>query len=148
MLPIIAGWGKDAKVIAYLGISKCPNCRNYDHWQLYEVQKKVTAFFVPLAKWGAKYYMVCNVCDASYEMDAAQKEQLLKESLEIPPLETVMALWQALDDTVAQAVNAGEDLTAEVEKAVAKLEVKYPKGHVEYVCAVYAECSEEDDQPE
>jgi tetratricopeptide (TPR) repeat protein len=155
MIPIIAGWGKDAKVIAYLGIRKCPNCRNCDHWQLYEVQKKVTAFFIPVAKWGSKYYMVCNVCQASYEIDAAQKEQLLRESLEIPPLETVVACWEALDNTVLQAAEGpGDDPAKLLEDAdnallmaAEQLENHYPKPHVEYVCAVYAASLLDDDKP-
>ena len=156
MFPIIAGWGKDANVIAYIGIRKCPNCRNYDHWHLYEVKKKITAFFVPIAKWGSKYYMVCNICQASYEIDAAQKEQLLKESLEIPPMETIMACWQAIDNAVlAAAENAGDDaerilvdgVTA-IQQATAKLENTYPKAHVEYVCAVYVASGEDEDTPE
>ena len=156
MLPVVAGWGKDAKVIAYLGIRKCPNCRNYDHWQLYEVQKKVTAFFVPIAKWGAKYYMVCNVCEGSYEIEAAQKEQLLKESLEIPPVATVMACWEALDNAVVKATEGdGDDAAKLMEHADAalvqaaeQLDNRYPKSHVEYVCVVYAEWLLDEDRPE
>lgn len=156
MLPIIAGWGKDAKVIAYLGLRKCPNCRNYDHWQLHEVQKKVTAFFVPVAKWGAKYYMVCNVCQASYEMDSAQKQQLLKESLEIPPVETVMACWESLERAILKVTEGADGNAAELMKAAdaallhaaTQLEDKYPKHHVEYVCAVYAAFLQDEDTPE
>lgn len=156
MFPIIAGWGKDAKVLAYLGLRKCPNCRNVDHWRLYEMVKKVTAFFVPVAKWGSKYYAVCNVCGVSYEMDAAQKQQLLQESLQIPPMETIMACWEALDNAVVQAAQgAGDDdakmwkdADAALQQVAGQLEKRFPKPHVDYVCAAYATWMQDEDQPE
>ncbi len=148
MIPIVAGWGKDAKAIAYMGIMKCPNCRNYDHFHLYEVAKKVSAFFVPVAKWGRKYYMVCNVCEAALEVTESEKDEFLRESMELPGAEVVAAIWGELDTTVLRSVEEELDTEKELEAVVARLEGQYPKQHVEYVCAVYGESLQDEDQPE
>ena len=148
MIPILAGWGKDAKQIAYMGIMKCPNCRNYDHFHLYEVTKKASAFFVRVATWGRKYYMICNVCEAALEVNDSEKDEFLRESMDIPTHEAVAAIWAELDETVTRAVEADLDGVQELEKAMAQLTEQHPKQHVEYVSAVFAEYLQDDDQPE
>lgn len=34
-LPVLFGWGKKGKQVGYIGIDKCPNCKNYVHLNLY-----------------------------------------------------------------------------------------------------------------
>ena len=148
MIPLIAGWGKDAKEIAYLGINKCPNCRNYDHFHLFEVSKKVSAFFVPVAKWGRQYYAVCNVCEAAQEISEDDKRRLLQESALLPSAEVAAEIWAALAATIQQSVEDASNVEAELTKTVARLEEEYSKSHVECLCGVFGEYLEDDDQPE
>jgi len=47
-LPVVFGWGKKGKFIGYVGIDKCPNCKNYVHFSIYEYSNRVNIYFVPI----------------------------------------------------------------------------------------------------
>jgi len=146
MIPILIGWGKDTKSLAYLGIARCSNCRNYDHLYLCETSSKVTLFFVPILKWGKKYFKVCNVCDARQEISEAKKTALLAESrgaranAKIPSCKQAASIWQTLDSTVAGYGVNGPGLESQLGKVVARLEERYSEKHVKYVVSVYMDC--------
>jgi hypothetical protein len=137
MLPVLAGWGQNAKPIAYVGIIKCPNCRNHGHFHLYEVAKKASVFFVPVAKWGRKYYMVCGVCEAAVEVPEPEKDTILAESVELPSMEVATDIWNELDEASTKAIASGLDGERAFDEAVARLEEQYPAQHVHYVCSAF-----------
>lgn len=148
MIPIIAGWGKDAKVIAYVGLIKCEHCRNYAHWYLYEIGKKVTLYFVPVAKWDKKWYIVCGVCEASAELNKAEKDEILQESAELPSAEDVMVIWDALTSALDRAVENGGDVAEAFDKALGRLENQHSESSIGYVYGVYMESLQDEDPPE
>lgn len=151
MIPVIAGWGKDAKPIAYLGIIKCQNCKNYEHFHLYEIAKKASAFFVRVAKWGKKYYVVCGLCEASVEVSQSEKDEIIQESLSLPDMNTANEIWSAIDGIVLESHKAGtfNDAGADtLGKAIDQLEEQYPESAVDYVRAVYVESLQDPDTPE
>lgn len=73
-LPIIFGWGKKGKKIGYIGIDKCQNCKNYVHFHIYEYANNVNVYFISIAKFNRKNYLVCPVCDVAYELTDGLKE--------------------------------------------------------------------------
>ena len=109
MLPVLAGWGDEAKVVGYMGILKCPNCRNYSNWVLLETKKKATVFFVPVAKWGTAYYGVCTVCEAGMEANEKEKADLLADSLKLPEIDTATEIWDALASVGASQQDEEQD---------------------------------------
>lgn len=66
---IITSWGKKAKLIGYIGIMKCPNCKNYTHFSLYELFSNIKLYFVTVAKYNKKRYVVCSICEAGLELN-------------------------------------------------------------------------------
>ena len=91
---LIAGWGKDAKVLAFVGLMKCQNCNNYSMWYLVEISSKVKVYFIPVAKYGSKYFVMCNVCENGYEVDKDKKNEILEESVQLPEADKIVQIWR------------------------------------------------------
>ena len=92
-LPVIFGWGKKGTAIGYLGIDKCPNCKNYVHFSIYEYSNRVNIYFVPVAKFNKKQYLVCPVCEAAWQLEGNTKEEFLEEMLTSPDMDTTEMIW-------------------------------------------------------
>lgn len=143
---IVAGWGKGSKKLAYLGIAKCGNCKNWVHFNLFEVANKVSVYFVPVAKFNKKYYMVCGVCNAAIEISAEQKDEALKASLALPGSDTVQVIWDGLGDAFKTAAAAADPGKA-IDDAIDDLKTIYPGDHVDYVTQTYVKWLKDEDRP-
>ena len=97
---ILVGWGKNAKKIADLGMAKCHNCKNYAWFEMYEVSKKVKAYFIPVAKFGVQYFAVCTVCNHGESISRDRKGEVIRQSISIPEKHQVVAIWTELSDIV------------------------------------------------
>lgn len=126
-VPILFGWGKKGKVAGYVGIDKCPNCKNYSHFQLYEYANNVNLYFIPVAKWNKKIYLVCSSCDAAWELNDELKEEMLDKALKSPSPDIVNKIWDKVDEIVDKDFAAIIEKEPEnwvelmVEKCIAKL---------------------------
>ena len=94
-IPVVFGWGKKGKEVGYIGIHKCPNCKNYDHFSLYEYSNRITLYWVPVAKFNKKVYAVCSTCDAAFELNEDGKKELLELSIRTLNRETTAQIWNA-----------------------------------------------------
>ena len=148
MIPILVGWGGSAKLLAYAGMWKCDNCKNFGHFQLYEIAKKANVFFVPVAKWGKKYYLVCSTCEASLELTNVEKDEVLQESLALPTPETATAIWDEICDGMSQVPTEGPGLEEAVGALVARHKQEYSETDVDYVRAKFMASVQDDEQPE
>ena len=92
-IPIIFGWGKKGKQVGYIGIDKCPNCRNYTHLFLYEYANNINIYFVPVAKFNKKLYLVCSTCDAAWELTEELKKEMLEVSVITLDVATTTYIW-------------------------------------------------------
>jgi hypothetical protein len=94
---MIVGWGRESKQLAYLGIRKCPNCKNYSNHHMYLTQRKVTAYFIPVAKFNKKYFYACAICQAGYEIEESSKDDFLSYSARIPNEFDFNRIWDAIE---------------------------------------------------
>ncbi len=108
---IIAGWGKNAKKIAFSGINRCPNCKNWAPTNVYELATKASLYFIPVAKFNRKYYLVCSLCQAGWELDEKAKETLLRESVTLPDEKTAVGAWNTLSTDYATLLRAAERIS-------------------------------------
>ena len=155
VIPVLAGWGGGAKAIAYAGIAKCENCKNYGHYYLVEASKKASVLFVPIAKWSKKYYLVCSICEVGFEVTESEKQEILVDSVSLPDADVAGAIWDALDIIMAEVVSEGDrdeaeeaDAVKAIDNAIAQLHEQYAPEHVDYVRGIFAECISDPDQPE
>lgn len=145
---VIFGWGKRGKEIAYLGVNKCPNCKNYGHFALHELANQVRLYFVPVANFNKKYYMVCGVCDAAWEVDSDQKSRILRESVDLPSQSTVGSIWNELDGIFSDLSQTEQDTSTDLlGDALAELNKRYSEDHVGYVARLYFAMLTDADRP-
>ena len=76
MLLLLGFGNKDTKVLGRGNPIVCPNCNNERRWQVVEVKKKISLYFIPVATYARDYYYLCPVCRLGEELqgiDAARK---------------------------------------------------------------------------
>jgi len=140
---IIIGWGKKSKKIADAGIMKCGNCNNYSAFEIRELSSKVSLYFIPIAKWKKKTYLVCALCDAGYELSEKNKEKILQETVKIPDNKTSIELYNKIDSLFVDYAERRKlkakdmkDWDKFIEKELEK--EGYKKEDTGYVLSVYA----------
>jgi phage FluMu protein Com len=52
----------------YLGMLKCPNCKNVAEFYIYEKAFKPTVMFIPIAKFNKSYLLACESCKSGREI--------------------------------------------------------------------------------
>ena len=72
----VAGWGEHGRILGKSLPKLCSHCNNENPHNVVEQNKKITLFFVPVAKWEYKYYLLCPICSRGYELKS--KENALK----------------------------------------------------------------------
>lgn len=116
MIPIIFGWGKKGKPLGYAGIEKCPHCKNWSAFTLYEMSNNVRLYFVPVAKFNTKRYLVCGTCDTGWEIAPAKVKELLAASAALPASANVA---QAFNRCQQMVLSHAQDLAEYPEEGLA-----------------------------
>lgn len=123
MIPIFFGWGQNSKKIADLGLKECENCHNIVGFELREVSKTAKLYFVPIAKWEKKYFIVCPICEAGYEVNEFKKNKVIQETISLPDNETSINIWNELSELVTsdfQEFSKKKDIYDYVKKELSK----------------------------
>ena len=135
---IIAGWGKKAKKLADAGLYKCENCNNITTFELKELANYASAYFIKIAKWKKKYYLICSICDAGYELTEDAKNEILKISIEIPSNFEIINIWKDVDALCSNYLNKGNDIEEWPKYAIHEMQNKeYSKSSIEYVLTYF-----------
>jgi hypothetical protein len=151
----IAGWGKKGKEIAYFGIMKCEMCRNHADHRLYEYSQRVTVYFIPVAKFNVKYYLVCDICDTAREMDPEKKSELLQMTVHIASPSDFHRLWRELTEMHHQVIKDLVESRTDLGELYNQLESRFkerfghnlPERQLDYIYARYVVFVTDDDLP-
>jgi len=136
---IVWGWGNQYRKIADAGIIKCGGCNQYTTFEIRELAKKFELYFIPIARWGKRYFLVCNNCEAGYELDNTKIKEILAEASEFPDNKTSIEIWEKIDELVAELVD-NNDIEKWEEKILSELKrYNYKENEVEYVLSIYAQ---------
>lgn len=145
-MPILAGWNGDQKRVGNFGMSKCGHCGNWQPLGIYELSQKITLYFIPIAKWGKKYAIICPICKHGITIEGEAASNMLKRSVLLPDDETVLRIWRELDEfTDRELQKASGDIGEEELKVwlsgVEQLQDKMPydEHHIKHVFAAYME---------
>ncbi len=139
---IIIGWGKQSKKIADAGIMKCKNCNNYSAFEVRELANNIKLYFIPIAKWGKKTYLVCTICDAGYELNEEGKKEILQETIKIPDNKTSIEIFNKVDSLFVKYAEskAMKDLKGWDREVKRELKGEgYREEDIDYILAIYAE---------
>ena len=137
---ILFGWGKKSKKLADAGIMRCKNCNNYSAFEIRELAKNINLYFIPIAKWDKRTFLVCRVWVAGYELTKEGRDKILQEVIKIPDNKISIEIFNRINSLSIDYF--------EKKKAPKKWD-KYIKrelikeGHkeddIDYVLPVYAE---------
>lgn len=54
----------------------CNHCGQYGHLEIYMIYSYLSLFFIPIFKWGRRYFVKTTCCGASAELDAELGHQI------------------------------------------------------------------------
>ena len=66
----IMGVSQGQKKLNFDQLIVCGRCGRYGHLEVYMVYSYLSLFFIPVLKWGRRYYVRTTCCNASVELDA------------------------------------------------------------------------------
>lgn len=118
---IIGGWGKKSEKVADAGINKCKNCNNRSLFEVRTLSNTVSAFFVPVAKWNKRYYLVCLTCEAGFEIPEESAKELLVHTASLPDNQTSLLIYNSIDKLFVEYIKSGQKLEKWNEHATTTL---------------------------
>ena len=157
-IPVVFGWGKKGKEIGYVGIDKCPNCRHYVHFYIYEYANRVNVYFVPIAKFNKKHYLVCPVCDAAYELSDDLKNEYFSKMYSAMDSQSSQDIFSTSIEIISENIEEefskdnieiDEKISNLINLCIKKLDKKYHnKEYIDKVARVAFQYLLDEDKPE
>lgn len=66
----IMGISQGQKRLNFDQVIVCGHCGKYGHLEVYLVYSYLSLFFIPVFKWGRRYFVKTTCCNTSVELDA------------------------------------------------------------------------------
>ena len=80
----IGGITQGQKQLQFNQLVVCGQCGAYGRYQVFMTYMCFSFFFIPIFKWGRRYYVQMSCCQSIYELDAEVGRRIARgESLEI-----------------------------------------------------------------
>ena len=153
---IIYGWGKDLKEVAYAGIEKCPNCKNWSHFYICEHSSHASLYFIKVVRWNKKWLCLCKKCKNGCEIEEKKKDDIVRQTVSLPSHEHCVLMWSRFDQAVSQAFDLAqasgpEAVRASVRKAIvdtfASIKQTFQEDHAQYVAQRFVASLQDQDRP-
>jgi hypothetical protein len=74
---VIAGWRKNFELLADAGQRPCSNCLHTTRHYLVGERQEVRLYFVPVAKFGRKRHLVCEVCNHTAPVSDTEASRIM-----------------------------------------------------------------------
>jgi hypothetical protein len=110
---VIAGWRKKFEILADAGSRACSNCNHTTRHFLVGERKEVRLYFVPVAKFGRKKNIVCEVCGHTTPINEQEAGRLVREALEPAPASPSDAKQAEWNDAALAGVQKATHALAE-----------------------------------
>ncbi|HED38013.1 MAG TPA: zinc-ribbon domain-containing protein [Ignavibacteria bacterium] len=134
---IIGGWGKKSKKVADAGLLRCKNCNNTAAFEIRELASTASLYFIPVAKWNKKTYLVCPICKAGYELPEDDVKKLMQEIVSLPSNDTSIEIWNKIDLLFVEFTKENKNLEEWNDFAKEELSKTYKKDDTKYVLSCY-----------
>lgn len=125
---------------AYLGIRKCPSCENHCDFWIGEYVKYFSLIRIPLITTRRQCVSICGICEDVWQLDSKTQNQLLRESIDVPPHDKVWELWCVLEANLTAEACAHESANASptvtptmVTDEIRRMKEIYTPRYVDYV---------------
>lgn len=74
----IMGVSQGKKKLNFDQLIICGHCGRYAHLEVYIVYSYLSLFFIPVLKWGRRYYVRTTCCGMTVELEAEQGRQIAR----------------------------------------------------------------------
>lgn len=101
----VFGWGSGSKQLGDGFIHTCSQCRNRRQASVVETSKKITLYWLPIAKWSKQYYYICPVCSHGFKIPTIELAQQILAAAFRDSRGPDAALAAALQKAVSQQSN-------------------------------------------
>lgn len=75
---LVMGISQKEKQLDYSQMAVCPNCGRLSQVEVFMTYSYFMLFFIPLIKWGKKYYALMKCCGITAELTADVGERIAK----------------------------------------------------------------------
>lgn len=72
----ICGINQGQKELSHSQLVVCAGCGGYGRYQVFMTYMCLSLFFIPVLKWGRKYYVKMSCCGAVYELNPKTGERI------------------------------------------------------------------------
>jgi hypothetical protein len=80
----IGGGGKATQLVGTGYTLECPVCHNTRPWTLIKTENRVSVFFIPVARWSARFYAVCPVCSTAAPLRSRDEARHVLDTVQHP----------------------------------------------------------------
>jgi hypothetical protein len=153
---IIYGWGEGLKDVAYAGIEKCHNCKNWAHFQVCEHSSYASLYFIKVARWNRKCVCVCKACNRGWEISDDKRDEVIRMTVNLPSEQQCLDMWTLMDHEKSRVCrherHNGEEAVAKavwtaLADVILGLKQTYQDGHVQYVARRFVAHLQDEDRP-
>lgn len=110
----IFGINSGQKKLSSGQLAICNICGSYGRYEVFMTYTSLSLFFIPVLKWGRRYYVTMSCCGTVYELDGEAGRRLSGgENVEISPSDLTLVKegrkqqWKGLSGTKRSCVNCG-----------------------------------------
>jgi hypothetical protein len=97
---IVFGWGSGVKQLGTGFVTTCQNCNNTSRFIVVESSKKITVYWMPVAKWSKQYYYICTICSYGFIVPTRELAQRIVASAFRNPIAPDPKLTSDLQDAM------------------------------------------------
>jgi hypothetical protein len=135
----IANWGDKRKIVCEASIQRCDNCKNVSAFSIITDEKTAGLFFIPVAKWDKKYYLVCHTCSAGTPFVQGKENEAIRMFTELPNHQLGAEIYNKLDNACAEFFKKDKDIGKFVDYALKTLLPKwgYKEKDFKYILSVF-----------
>ena len=138
----LLNWGEKSKKVCDASISYCSNCNHVSTFEIRSCEKTAGMFFISMAKWSKKYYLVCQKCSAGFPIKEEKIDEALRLFTEAPSHQVSMKIYHALEELfVSGDYSCSEErLLKYADEALAVLKEKgYQENDIRFITPVFLE---------
>ena len=92
----IMGISQGQKKLDFDQVVVCGRCGRYGHLEVYMVYSYFSLFFIPIFKWGRRYFVRTTCCDASVELDAELGRRIWQREIASLPEDLIPDTYSAV----------------------------------------------------
>lgn len=84
MFFFFGGGGTFTEIVGQGYTLDCPYCHNTRPWDLLKMENRISVFFIPIARWNARFFAVCPVCSTAARLQSREEARHILDTVAQP----------------------------------------------------------------